>query len=50
MMPSMTSTVAVGLTKFAVPVATAVAPASMNSTASSPVAMPPMPSTGTETA
>ncbi len=41
---------AAGSTKFAVPTATAVAPASMNSTASCALAMPPMPITGTRTA
>ena len=46
----MTSMVAWGLTKFAVPTATAVAPASMNSTASVPLEMPPMPRSGTFTA
>ena len=46
----MISTVACGFTKFAVPTATAVAPASMNSTASVAHEMPPMPSSGTSTA
>ena len=48
--PSMISTVACGFTKFAVPTATAVAPASMNSTASVAHEMPPIPSSGTSTA
>ena len=48
-MPSITSAVACGLTKLAVPTETAVAPASMNSMASSPVMIPPMPRMGTFT-
>ena len=39
-----------GSTKFAVPTCTAVAPAMMNSSASSAVAMPPMPMMGSFTA
>src|SRR5450830_105182 len=44
------SSMAVGLTKVAVPTCTAVAPAMMNSRASCQVAMPPMPTTGMWTA
>ena len=48
--PSMTRTVAVGSMKFAVPTATAVAPARRNSTASVPYVTPPIPTIGTLTA
>ena len=44
------SRVADGLWKFAVPTATALAPASKNSMASSAVKIPPIPITGTLTA
>src|SRR6185312_11000520 len=48
--PSSTFLAAVGSAKLAVPTCTAVAPARRNSTASSVVAMPPMPITGIFTA
>ena len=46
-MPSPTSTRTVGSKKLAVPTCTAHAPASMNSTASAAVTMPPIPMIGT---
>src|SRR5574341_1332295 len=48
--PSRTSTVARGFMKFPVPIATADAPASRNSTASSPQVTPPTPTMGMGTA
>ena len=48
--PSITSRVVLGLWKLAVPTETAVAPARMNSSASSAVAIPPIPIIGTLTA
>ena len=49
-MPFTISSVAYGLWKFAVPTATALAPARINSIASSAFMIPPMPMIGTETA
>lgn len=49
-MPFTISAVVYGLTKFIAPTATPVAPASMNSIASSAFAMPPMPMIGILTA
>ena len=49
-MPFITFSVDFGSAKFAVPTETAVAPAMRNSTASSPVAIPPIPITGIFTA
>ena len=48
--PSMISIVTAGLWKFAVPTDTALAPASIISIASSALAIPPMPMTGSFTA
>ena len=48
--PRTVSTVAYGLKKFAVPIETAVAPARINSSASSADAIPPIPIIGTFTA